>query len=172
MRMPMAMLKCFLKMRLLLIRHGKSSWDIPGQPDQERPLAIRGHKQLKELAILLHQAHFKPDRIVVSPAVRTQLTAAVLRQCGWGDDVVTQTRHELYENSADEINLLIRKLISDCEFLVIIGHNPWMNELIGLYTGVTIENLKTSGAVLLEFEHDQQLKAGTAKLAWSHRLSY
>ena len=159
-------------MKLLLIRHGKSSWDIPGQPDKARPLAMRGHRQLKELAGLLIQEGFQPDGILVSPAVRTLLTAAVLRQGGWGDVTLTQTINELYEDSATAISALIYELVEGQEFLTIIGHNPWLNELIGLFTGVPVENLKTSGAVLLEFEDSKQLKEGKAKLTWSHRLSY
>ncbi len=158
-------------MKLLLIRHGKSSWDIPGQPDFNRPLAMRGHRQLKELAALMIKEGIIPSKIAVSPAVRTQLSAAVLHQAGWGQGSVQETEESLYEATTPSILRMLKTKVAECESLAIIGHNPWLNEVIELYTGIPIDNLKTSGAVLLEWGPSEKMQVGAAKLIWSHRLS-
>ena len=36
--------------RLLLMRHGKSDWNKPGQDDSQRPLAPRGHRAALRIA--------------------------------------------------------------------------------------------------------------------------
>lgn len=62
-------------MDLLLWRHAEAE---EGSDDLKRRLTVRGEKQAKQMAGWLRQNLPKNTRIVVSPAVRTQQTAAAL----------------------------------------------------------------------------------------------
>ena len=62
-------------MDLILWRHAEA---VDGAPDHARELTAKGIKQAGKVAAFLHQ-HLPDDhRILVSPAIRTQQTVAVL----------------------------------------------------------------------------------------------
>jgi phosphohistidine phosphatase len=62
-------------MDLILWRHAEA---VDGTPDHARELTAKGIKQAGKVAAFLHQ-HLPDDhRILVSPAIRTQQTVAVL----------------------------------------------------------------------------------------------
>ena len=63
---------------LLLLRHAKSSWADPGQPDFERPLNERGRQTAPVIGRFLVQRMLKPDTVVCSPAERARETAALV----------------------------------------------------------------------------------------------
>ena len=60
--------------RLYLLRHAKSSWDQPGQPDHERPLADRGRQAVRLLARHVHEHRIEPELVLCSSASRTRET--------------------------------------------------------------------------------------------------
>jgi phosphohistidine phosphatase len=62
---------------LLMIRHGKSSWDAPGLSDHERPLLKLGIERTKRMAHFLSEKRVVPDLIISSHAVRAFETAKV-----------------------------------------------------------------------------------------------
>ncbi len=59
---------------MYLLRHAKSSWDEPGRPDRERPLAPRGVRDAKRVAKHLRRQGVAPELVLCSPAVRTRET--------------------------------------------------------------------------------------------------
>jgi phosphohistidine phosphatase len=64
-------------MDLILWRHAEAG---DGIPDGERPLTKKGHKQAAAMAGWLGEHLPKRVRILVSPAIRAQQTAAALEQ--------------------------------------------------------------------------------------------
>jgi phosphohistidine phosphatase len=62
-------------MDLILWRHAEA---IEGTPDHARELTTKGIKQAGKVAAFLHQHLPNDHRILVSPATRTQQTAATL----------------------------------------------------------------------------------------------
>src|SRR3954468_24768365 len=64
--------------RLLLLRHAKAERSQPGGRDHDRVLAERGRADAKKLGLYLARHGFVPDRAVVSTAVRTCETWALL----------------------------------------------------------------------------------------------
>ncbi len=65
-------------MDLILWRHAEAEPGEPGEPDAERKLTAKGKKQARRMADWLHGALPNSARILVSPAVRAQQTAAAL----------------------------------------------------------------------------------------------
>jgi phosphohistidine phosphatase len=64
-------------MDLVLWRHADAE---PGEPDEERRLTAKGKKQARRAAEWLHGNLPNSARILVSPAVRAQQTAACLHE--------------------------------------------------------------------------------------------
>jgi phosphohistidine phosphatase len=64
-------------MDLILWRHADAE---PGEPDELRRLTAKGKKQARRAAEWLHGALPNSARILVSPAVRAQQTAAFLHE--------------------------------------------------------------------------------------------
>src|SRR6187200_3248617 len=60
--------------RLYLLRHAKSSWDDPGLPDHDRPLAPRGRKAAKRMGAHLRERGIEPQLVLCSSARRTRET--------------------------------------------------------------------------------------------------
>ena len=68
--------------QLYVLRHVKSSWDEPGRPDHDRPLAPRGRKALKVLADYVSSREIHPDVVLCSTARRTLDTLAGVAPTG------------------------------------------------------------------------------------------
>jgi phosphohistidine phosphatase len=66
-------------MNLILWRHAQAQELGPGVlGDLQRPLTQAGHRQAQRMALWLHRHLPTPYRLLASPAVRTQETAAAL----------------------------------------------------------------------------------------------
>ena len=63
---------------LLVLRHAKSSWDTPGQPDHDRPLNRRGRRDAPRIGELLAAESLLPDAVLCSTACRTVETWTLL----------------------------------------------------------------------------------------------
>ncbi|MBA3323860.1 MAG: histidine phosphatase family protein, partial [Rhodobacteraceae bacterium] len=64
--------------RLILMRHAKSSWADPEQPDFERPLNSLGKRGAAAVGAWLAERGIVPQAALVSASVRTQETWAQL----------------------------------------------------------------------------------------------
>ena len=107
---------------LILLRHGKSDWS-GGVPDIERPINHRGRLAATRMAGWLAEEGLVPDRMLVSPATRTQETADRLSEV-WGD-TSRETVDGLYLAEAQTILDTVRSE-GDGDTLLVLGHNPGM----------------------------------------------
>lgn len=60
---------------LLLLRHGKSSWDDPALRDFDRPLKKRGIKTALRIGKFMREREVRPDLVLCSPVKRAAQTA-------------------------------------------------------------------------------------------------
>jgi phosphohistidine phosphatase len=114
---------------LLLLRHAKSSWDDPALEDFDRPLAARGRKAAPLMGRAMAERGWIPARALVSPALRTRQTwRLVLGELG---DAAPQVVHEdaLYMASAGRILALVRQSPPELPSLLVLGHNPGLEDL-------------------------------------------
>ena len=120
---------------LLVLRHAKSSWDDGTLSDHERPLNRRGERDAPRMGALLRTQRLTPDLILSSDAVRARMTAeAVAEAAGYGGDIVLDPR--LYPGSPDDIVAALRTHgNAGARTVMIIGHNPGLEDLIALLTG-------------------------------------
>ncbi len=112
---------------LYLIRHLKSSWDEPGLPDHERSLAPRGRRAGKKLARHLRKEGAAPEVVLCSPSMRTRETLeAILPALG---DPAIEFRDELYAAAEDELLEAVRGVVPDVGSVLVIAHNPGLQDL-------------------------------------------
>ncbi|SMC49717.1 SixA phosphatase family protein [Primorskyibacter flagellatus] len=104
-------------MRLILMRHAKSSWDDFTQPDHSRPLNDRGRRNARALGAWLRSNDYLPDKVLCSTATRTRETLDLLEL---GASVVYP--EDLYHASPET---LLRSLQgASGNTVLILGHNP------------------------------------------------
>ena len=119
---------------LLVLRHAKSSWNHPELDDHERPLNERGRRDGPRMGELMRKYGLMPDIVISSDAVRAQLTAkAVTEAARYAGEILLDPR--LYMASPADILSLLRTVSENAETVMIIGHNPGLEELVEQLTG-------------------------------------
>jgi phosphohistidine phosphatase len=125
---------------LYLLRHLKSSWDEPGLPDRERPLAPRGRRAGKRVARHLRTEGASPDVVLCSPSVRTRETLkAILPSLG---DPAIDFPDQLYAASEDELLGAVRGVEPGVSSVLVIAHNPGIQDLAIALAGRGDEELR------------------------------
>ena len=119
---------------LLILRHGKSSWKHPGLADHDRPLNKRGLRDAPRMGRLLRDEDLVPDRIVSSTAVRARATAELVAgELGYRGTV--ERSRDLYLASVPDIIRVLANDGGDAARLLVVGHNPGLEELVAALTG-------------------------------------
>jgi len=119
---------------LLLLRHGKSSRDDRSLDDHDRPLKPRGKRDGPRVGRLLAREGIVPDAIVSSTAVRARSTAeAAARGAGFSGEVALEPR--LYLAGAAEFESVVREVDDGVARLLLVGHNPGLEDLVASLTG-------------------------------------
>ncbi|MEU9231141.1 SixA phosphatase family protein [Streptomyces subrutilus] len=119
--------------RLVVLRHAKSAWP-PDVPDAERPLGPRGLRDAPAAGRWLREAGCVPDRVLCSPARRTRRTwELVAAEAGFAAPVAYEER--AYGASAGELLDLVRETPARVGTLLLVGHNPGLQELVLLLAG-------------------------------------
>jgi phosphohistidine phosphatase len=123
---------------LLVLRHAKSNWNDPALDDHERPLNERGRRDAPRIGELMREYRLIPDIVISSDAVRAQLTAeAVAKAAGYTGEVLLD--EQLYIASPAEILSRLRTVRENAETIMIVGHNPGLEELVELLTGESLD---------------------------------
>jgi phosphohistidine phosphatase len=113
--------------RLLLLRHAKSSWDDPGLPDHDRPLAGRGRRACKAIARYLRGQAAAPSLVLCSSAARTRETLERIMPALGSPEV--KVERELYGASSAHLLRRLRELPDWVDSVILIGHQPAIQEL-------------------------------------------
>ncbi|WP_166646295.1 SixA phosphatase family protein [Zavarzinia compransoris] len=113
---------------IILLRHAKSSWDDPSMEDRDRPLNQRGERAAGLVAAFLRHEGLLPEIILCSSALRTRETLARV-QAVIGDDTPALIEDELYLASAAKLLERLRCLGDDAASVLLIGHNPGLEDL-------------------------------------------
>lgn len=122
-------------MKLILLRHAKSSWTDPLQSDHERPLNARGVKSAAAIGDWLRAKGHLPTQILCSSAARTRETCDLIRF----ESVPTEFSDALYLASEGVLSRIIEQA-HDAECLMVIGHNPGLGALALQLAGPTFQD--------------------------------
>jgi phosphohistidine phosphatase len=119
---------------VLVLRHAKSSWKHPDLTDHERPLNKRGKRDAPSIGRLLKREHLVPDIIISSTAIRARATAeAVAKASGYKGDITFN--RSLYAAGPQAYIDALHDSSDEYVRVLIIGHNPGLEELVEILTG-------------------------------------
>lgn len=122
-------------LRLLLLRHAKSDWRHPGLRDHDRPLAPRGRRDAPRVGRYLRERDLVPQAALVSTARRARETAEhVLAAAGAAPDTLRLVP-DLYGSSPEEIMEVVAEEGGSASPLLVVAHNPGMENLAGRFLG-------------------------------------
>jgi phosphohistidine phosphatase len=118
---------------LILLRHAKSDWS-GNEADTDRPLAKRGRRQAPQAGQWLATHVERIDMAVVSTAVRARSTWDLV-SAELGDRPETRLDSNAYAASVGELLAIVRDLDEDLDTVVLVGHNPGLEDLAESLTG-------------------------------------
>ncbi len=112
--------------RLILLRHAKAERPV-GLSDLSRPLAARGRRDAVHVGQYMAQEGLLPDKVIVSPSRRTMETWDGLKGAFKG--LEAESVGALYDASSFRLLTVIRGIADEAKCLLVIGHNPGMEDL-------------------------------------------
>jgi phosphohistidine phosphatase len=118
---------------LSLLRHAKSSWDDPVERDFDRPLNGRGHRAARRMGEWLREAAPAFELVVASPALRIRQTIEGV-EAGLGGKLKPVFDKRVYMASAASLFDILHETPDDVGHLLLIGHNPGLEDLLLLAT--------------------------------------
>lgn len=119
---------------LLVLRHAKSDRGDKTLRDHDRPLAPRGEADAPRMGTALIALDLIPDRIITSTAQRALETARLVAAAmGYRGEVIES--REVYAASVDTLRDVLREHGGDDATILLVGHNPGLEELICVLAG-------------------------------------
>ncbi|MBI4639481.1 MAG: histidine phosphatase family protein [Candidatus Tectomicrobia bacterium] len=138
---------------LYLMRHAKSSWKDKMLSDFARPLNKRGKKDAPQMAKVLSEFDHPPELIVTSPAIRAAETAKFVQRLTFFKDIPYVEKERLYAANSNTILDVIREQPDAYQALLVIGHNPGIEDLASeLCAGEDYIRMPTAALVQLFFK--------------------
>ncbi len=151
--------------QIIIIRHAKSDWSSFNS-DFERGLNERGYKSCEIISRELKKRINTPDKFLVSPAKRAQLTFEEIFFSWVQNKSILQLTYNdkiLYGGSKFDILNLIKTSFSGIQTGVLIGHNPVLSELINdmAYKNKKLLpfNLVTAGCIIFEYKSSNYIQS-------------
>ena len=132
---------------LILLRHAKSDWS-GNEGDHDRPLAERGRHQAPDAGRWLAANIDSIDLAVVSTAKRARTTWDLVSD---KLEEAPRTRHDddVYAASVGELLDIVRQLDEALGTVVLVGHNPGIEDLAEALTGDRVP-MPTSALAVIE----------------------
>lgn len=137
--------------RLILVRHGKSSWK-EDLPDEKRPLKKRAFKDADLVINAFRHFQSAPPVMWSSPAVRALTTANIFKEELEVSEENFAVKEELYTFDKRELLGIIKTCDDSVNNLMVFGHNPAMTSLANSLGDQDFDNVPTTGLTVIEFE--------------------
>ena len=150
---------------LLLLRHAKSNWKDSSVTDPERPLNGRGKRAAQLIGGYIRSQKIEFALVLSSPATRARETVELVLKAS---RVVTEVRYDerIYDATPLELLQVVSQLDEDKANVLMVGHNPGVEELIELLTG-QVRRMPTAALALLQTSASkwEKVSPGRSKLA-------
>ena len=147
---------------LLVLRHGKSSWADPALDDHDRPLKDRGRRGAASIGRQLRETGLLPDLALSSTARRAHSTARRCLEAG-GAQAPLQLTRQLYGSGAQRhLEEISRRAADEHDTVLVVGHNPDLEDLVALLTGEPVI-LKTAFLAVVSLEIDDWADLAAAR---------
>ena len=134
--------------------------------DFDRPLNKRGKKAAPQIGSEMKARGVQPDTILSSPSKRTKETAKLALEAA---GIVQKPIfiEEIYEASLNDLKSILLKHAGDAASVMLIGHNPAMEELLLYLTGES-EDFPTAALAKIQLDSDgwNKIYSGGGQLEW------
>ncbi|MBO3745809.1 histidine phosphatase family protein [Streptosporangiaceae bacterium NEAU-GS5] len=145
-----------------MLRHAKAV-HVAGLADIERPLTGRGERNAREAGELIRP--LAPQLVLSSPSVRTRQTAELL-----GLNAPIEYDRDIYGAYPDELVDVVRRVDAEVETLVLVGHNPGVQELTLLLSGGHDEGFPPGAFAVIELPGPwSEIDPATGHVVQSHK---
>jgi phosphohistidine phosphatase len=146
-----------MTLRLIIIRHAKSSWGDPFADDHDRVLNDRGRGSADAIGDWLAANHYLPDAALCSTAARTVETLDRIAARLPSRPAISHERR-LYH--ADPGTILDAVRGANASTLAVIGHNPGIGAFANAMTATQpdhpdFQRYPTAATTILEFDGDE-----------------
>ena len=138
---------------LILIRHAKSSWEYDLN-DHERPLKKRGIKDANLVSNAFKLKSLIPDAVYSSSAKRALLTCDIFMENLKLDAKLLTISQDIYDFGGENVINFIKDIEESYESVMIFGHNHAFTSICNIFGDKYIDNLPTSGLVVIDFDVD------------------
>lgn len=146
----------------ILIRHAKSE-QIFGINDKLRKITTNGFTDISLTSELCK--NYLPDGFSIwsSSAVRTTQTAKIFAKVTQFDFEKIIFKDELYTFDYAQLEKKIKSCDDQVKNLIIFGHNSAITDFVNKFGDIFIDNVPTSGIVILEFQTSKWSEISVAK---------
>ncbi|GJM42780.1 MAG: phosphoglycerate mutase [Ardenticatenaceae bacterium] len=133
---------------LLILRHAKSDWGNSQLSDHDRPLNDRGKYDAPRMGAWLRQKNRVPELIISSTAERALTTAEMVALAADFEGEL-RTERNFYLAGPPTYVEILNELPDSLERVMVVGHNPGMEELVSLLTD-TDRPMTTANVAVVE----------------------
>ena len=135
--------------KIILLRHAKSSWKDPSLRDFDRPLSKRGMSDIKLMKVHVASLIKEVDEIYSSPSIRTSQTI---------NQLVPEFSHvnylaSLYLGDVSVVLSLLESLQMRIKTVMIVGHNPCIQETMEIICKEPVEKFPTCAAAVFSLNN-------------------
>ena len=148
---------------LTLIRHAKSSWEY-NLDDFYRPLKETSIDDIALVCKNLKNNFLYPDAVFSSPAKRALTTCNLFLEHLKINKNLLKTNQDLYDFGGDKVLHFIKQINNDIDNVILFGHNHAFTELSNKLSNLKIDNLPTSGVVVIKFDIEDWNDVGNGKV--------
>ncbi len=151
--------------KLVLIRHGKSSWKY-NVKDHERPLKQRGEEDSKLVSEAFLEHQILPNKIFSSSAKRALNTCKIFAKSLQIPENEIEIVDDLYDFGGQNVINFIKSIDDKYKSIMIFGHNHAFTSISNIFGDKFIDNLPTSGLVVINFKVDlwQDINQGKTQM--------
>ena len=138
---------------LLLLRHAKAENAQPGSSDISRSLNERGKKEAQAIGTFIRKQNLAVELVLCSPAVRARETAELVLAAA---EIKANLGYDqrIYETGPRQLLEVITEVDVNKSAVLLVGHNPGMEELLTALTG-SEEPMATGTLAKIDFNFDE-----------------
>ena len=119
---------------LFLLRHAKSNSFQTDLSDMDRELTDGGRRAAQLVGSYIGSQRLWPDLVLSSPAVRARETTELVLASA-NAHIEVEYDPKIYEATPQTLFATIARVEKEREVLLLVGHNPGLEELLRLLTG-------------------------------------
>lgn len=139
--------------KLILVRHAKSSWKEDVK-DHDRGLKARGCTDAELVSLKFKEYSLLPDKVLSSTAKRAKTTAQIFSKKLNLDSELIELNKNIYDFSGENLIKTIKETSDNYDVIMVFGHNFALTNFVNTFGDMPIENVPTSGLVVIEFQVD------------------